>query len=96
MTSVAVVIPAYNEAERVGETVTAALTLPSVDAVVVASDGSTDATVRVAMDADATVWRSRRNQGKAAAMLAGAAYWTYRHLQPEPLFAPASANASQN
>jgi hypothetical protein len=72
MSPVAVVIPAYNEAERIGETVTAALALPSVDAVVVASDGSTDATVRVARDAGATVWRSRRNQGKAAAMLAGA------------------------
>jgi anti-anti-sigma factor len=72
MTSVAVVIPAFNEAERIGETVTAALTLPCVDAVVVASDGSTDATVRAARDAGATVWRSRRNQGKAAAMLAGA------------------------
>jgi len=72
MPPVAVVIPAYNEAERVGETVTAALTLPGVDAVVVASDGSTDATVRVAKEAGATVWRSPRNQGKAAAMLAGA------------------------
>jgi anti-anti-sigma factor len=72
MTSVAVVIPAYNEAVRIGETVTAALTLPGVDIVVVASDGSTDATVRVARDAGATVWRTRRNQGKAAAMLAGA------------------------
>ena len=72
MPPVAVVIPAYNEAERIGETVTAALALPGVDGVVVASDGSTDATVRVARDAGATVWRSRRNQGKAAAMLAGA------------------------
>jgi glycosyltransferase involved in cell wall biosynthesis len=72
MPSVAVVIPAYNEADRVGETVTAALTLPGVDAVVVASDGSTDATVRVARAAGATVWRTARNQGKAAAMLAGA------------------------
>ena len=72
MPPVAVVIPAYNEADRVGETVAAALTLPGVDAVVVASDGSTDATVRVAREAGATVWRSRRNQGKAAAMLAGA------------------------
>jgi len=72
MPPVAVVIPAYNEAERIGETVTAAYTLPDVDTVVVASDGSTDRTVRVALDAGATVWRARRNQGKAAAMLAGA------------------------
>jgi glycosyltransferase involved in cell wall biosynthesis len=72
MPPVAVVIPAYNEAERIGETVTAALTLPCVDAVVVASDGSTDATVRIARDAGARVWRSSKNQGKAAAMLAGA------------------------
>jgi glycosyltransferase involved in cell wall biosynthesis len=72
MPSVAVVIPAYNEAERIGETVTAALTLPAVDLVLVASDGSTDATVRVARNAGARVWRSPRNQGKAAAMLAGA------------------------
>lgn len=73
MPPVAVVIPAYNEAERVGATVTAALALPGVDAVVVASDGSTDDTVRAAREAGATVWRSPRNQGKAAAMLAGAA-----------------------
>jgi glycosyltransferase involved in cell wall biosynthesis len=72
MTPVAVVVPAFNEAERIGETVAAARTLPSVDAVVVASDGSTDDTVRVALAAGATVWQTRRNQGKAAAMLAGA------------------------
>jgi glycosyltransferase involved in cell wall biosynthesis len=72
MPPVAVVIPAYNEAERIGETVAAARTLPRVDVVVVASDGSTDGTVRAALDAGARVWRSRRNQGKAAAMLAGA------------------------
>jgi len=73
MPPVAVVIPAYNEAERIGLTVSAALTLPGVDHVVVASDGSTDATVRVALAAGATVWRTARNQGKAAAMEAGAA-----------------------
>jgi glycosyltransferase involved in cell wall biosynthesis len=73
MPPVAVVIPAYNEAERIGATVAAALTLPGVDHVVVASDGSTDATVRVAAAAGAAVWRTARNQGKAAAMEAGAA-----------------------
>ena len=72
MPSVAVVIPAHNEAERIGETVRAALTLSGVDVVLVASDGSTDATARVARDAGATVWRSPRNRGKAAAMMAGA------------------------
>jgi glycosyltransferase involved in cell wall biosynthesis len=72
MPAVAVVIPAYNEAERIGETVTAAMTLAGVDTVIVASDGSTDATVRAAQAAGATVWRTARNQGKAAAMAAGA------------------------
>jgi glycosyltransferase involved in cell wall biosynthesis len=72
MPAVAVVIPARNEADRIGETVTAARTLPGVEVVVVASDGSTDGTVRIARDAGATVWRTARNQGKAAAMLAGA------------------------
>ncbi len=72
MPPVAVVIPAYNEAERIGETVTAALTVPGVDVVVVASDGSTDSTVRVAREAGAQVWWSARNRGKAAAMLDGA------------------------
>jgi len=72
MPPVAVIIPAYNEADRIGATVAAARALPGVDAVVVASDGSTDATVRVARDAGATVWRSSRNRGKAVAMLAGA------------------------
>ena len=72
MPPVAVVIPAYNEAERIGETVTAALTVPGVDVVLVASDGSTDSTVRVAREAGAQVWWSARNRGKAAAMLNGA------------------------
>jgi glycosyltransferase involved in cell wall biosynthesis len=72
MPSVAVIIPAYNEADRVGDTVAAARTLPGVDVVVVASDGSTDDTVQVARRAGARVWQSATNQGKAAAMLAGA------------------------
>jgi glycosyltransferase involved in cell wall biosynthesis len=73
MPPVAVVIPAYNEADRIAATVTAAFTLPGVDVVLVASDGSTDGTVGAARRAGATVWRSSRNHGKAAAMTAGAA-----------------------
>ena len=73
MPPVAVVIPAYNEADRIAATVTAAFTLPGVDVVLVASDGSTDDTVGAASRAGATVWRTGRNRGKAAAMMAGAA-----------------------
>ncbi len=69
----AVVVPAKDEAERVGGTVTAALTLPGVDLVVVVDDGSRDATSQVARDAGAVVVRHPRNRGKAAAMETGAA-----------------------
>jgi glycosyltransferase involved in cell wall biosynthesis len=69
---VAVIIPAYNEAERVGATVTAAATLPDVDVVVVVDDGSRDGTARVASEAGAPVLRHAKNRGKAAAMETGA------------------------
>jgi glycosyltransferase involved in cell wall biosynthesis len=72
MGQVAVIIPAYNEAERVGATVTAAATLPDVDVVVVVDDGSRDGTARVAREAGASVLRHAKNRGKAAAMETGA------------------------
>jgi glycosyltransferase involved in cell wall biosynthesis len=67
-----VVIPAFDEESRVGDTVRAAVTLPDVTRVVVVDDGSRDATAAAASDAGATVWRHPRNQGKAAAMETGA------------------------
>ncbi len=72
MPAVAVVIPAFNEADRVGATVSAAKTLPGVDVVVVVDDGSRDATARVAASAGASLLRHVRNRGKAAAMETGA------------------------
>jgi glycosyltransferase involved in cell wall biosynthesis len=72
MSQVAVVIPAYNEADRIGATVTAATTLPGVDVLVVVDDGSRDGTARVAGNAGASVLRHARNRGKAAAMETGA------------------------
>ena len=72
MADVAVVIPAYNEADRVGATVTAAASLTGVDVVVVVDDGSRDGTARAAREAGASVLRHARNRGKAAAMETGA------------------------
>ncbi|GLW09831.1 hypothetical protein Misp01_49600 [Microtetraspora sp. NBRC 13810] len=68
----AVIIPAKDEADRIGPTVAAALSLPGVDLVVVVDDGSTDTTGRVARAAGARVVRHSRNRGKAAAMESGA------------------------
>ncbi|MEV7801813.1 glycosyltransferase [Microbispora sp. NPDC088329] len=68
----AVVIPAKDESDRIGATVTAALKLPGVDLVVVVDDGSSDETGRVARAAGARVVRHSRNRGKAAAMESGA------------------------
>jgi glycosyltransferase involved in cell wall biosynthesis len=68
----AVIIPAKDEADRIGATVTAALAIPGVDLVVVVDDGSSDATGRVAKAAGARVVRHSRNRGKAAAMESGA------------------------
>jgi glycosyltransferase involved in cell wall biosynthesis len=72
MSQVAVVIPAYNEADRIGATVTAAVMLPGTDVVVVVDDGSRDGTARTAENAGASVLRHARNRGKAAAMETGA------------------------
>lgn len=66
--SVAVVIPAYNEEDTVGEVVRAALTL--TPDVVVASDGSADATAQAAREAGAKVVELRDNQGKGPALYA--------------------------
>ena len=70
--AVAVVIPAKDEAERIGATVVAARGLPGVDLVIVVDDGSSDDTVDLALDAGARVLRHGRNRGKGAAMETGA------------------------
>jgi glycosyltransferase involved in cell wall biosynthesis len=69
---VAVIIPAKDEAERIGATVTAARGLDGVDLVIVVDDGSADDTADKAAAAGARVIRHRRNRGKAAAMVTGA------------------------
>jgi hypothetical protein len=69
----AVVIPAKNEADRIGATVRAAAGLPGADLIVVVDDGSSDGTAAAAERAGARVVRHPRNRGKAAALETGAA-----------------------
>lgn len=69
MPLVTAVIPAYNEAERIGAVVERALS--HVDEVIVVDDASEDATGAVAANAGAHVVRMPTNQGYIAAIKAG-------------------------
>ena len=69
---ISVIIPAYNEAERIADTVKAAKALPGVSEVIVADDGSADGTGDRAQAAGADqVLRAERNRGKGDAMNRG-------------------------
>jgi glycosyltransferase involved in cell wall biosynthesis len=69
---VAVIIPARNESDCIGATVTGALGLPGADLVLVVDDASSDGTAAAAQAAGASVVRHARHRGKAAAMETGA------------------------
>jgi glycosyltransferase involved in cell wall biosynthesis len=66
-------IPAYNEAARIGEVV--AKTRGRVDEVVVIDDGSADDTGAVAERAGAKVLRHEQNRGKGSAIVTGLDYF---------------------
>lgn len=68
---VSVVIPAWNEAGRIGQTVQAVRSIPVVDTVWVVDDGSTDATESEARAAGACILRLPSNKGKGGALQEG-------------------------
>lgn len=70
---VVALVPAKDRADSIAETVQALLRLDLVQRVLVIDDGSTDSTTQCARDGGAEVLRLKRNRGKGAAVLAGAA-----------------------
>lgn len=67
------IIPAHNEAARIGRVLEAVAASELIDQLIVVDDGSSDDTASAAGGHNgAVVVRLARNQGKAAAMLAGA------------------------
>lgn len=69
---IAVLIPAHDEGERIGQTVEAARSIPGVTRVVVVDDASEDETAEIAERAGAKVVRIWNNVGKGAALETGA------------------------
>ncbi len=69
----AVIIPAYNEADRIGSVLVAACVAEGVDEVIVVVDGCDDGTCRIAREFGVKVIRLERNQGKGGALAAGVA-----------------------
>lgn len=69
---VSAIIPAYNEAARIGAVLEPVLAAPSVHEVIVVDDGSTDETAAVAARYGVKVVRLPENRGKGAALAAGA------------------------
>lgn len=78
------IIPAKDEADRIGATVRAARAIPHVDLVIVVDDGSGDQTAGRARSAGAVVVRHSVNRGKASAMETGAAVVGMRDREGSP------------
>jgi glycosyltransferase involved in cell wall biosynthesis len=71
---VAAIVPAYNEEETLAEVLTVLRSTPSIDEILVVSDGSTDRTVEIARALGFKTLHLRRNHGKGKAMAVGVAH----------------------
>ena len=65
---ISALIPAYNEAERIGATIAAVRAISGVTEIIVADDGSTDDTAKIAEAAGADAVMRQPHAGKGAAL----------------------------
>ena len=80
-TGLSVIVPAWNEAARIGAVLSVAAGHPQIDEVLVVDDGSTDGTAKVAAAIPGvTVIRQPQNGGKTRALVAGIAAARFSHL----------------
>ena len=68
---VTILLPAYNEEKNIGETIRKTRELYPDFEILVVDDGSTDDTMRIAMEAGANVWPHPINLGNGAAIKTG-------------------------
>ncbi len=68
---VAAIVPAYNEQETIAFVIAVLQATPSIDEILVVSDGSDDRTVEIARDLGVRTLHLRENQGKGMAMAMG-------------------------
>ena len=71
---ICVLIPAYNESERIGELILQILALKGITGIIVVDDGSIDSTADEARKAGAVVLKHEKNKGKGAALRTGFSY----------------------
>lgn len=68
---VGIIIPAYNEEDKIKNTIESIKHLPWIERILVVDDGSADNTANVASEAGADVLSLPKNRGKASAMKSG-------------------------
>jgi len=71
---IAAIVPAYNEEATLYEVLSVLKATPSIDEILVVSDGSTDGTVEIARSLGLRTIHLRKNQGKGRAMAVGVAH----------------------
>ncbi|MFA5124367.1 MAG: glycosyltransferase family 2 protein [Patescibacteria group bacterium] len=82
----AIIIPAYNEAEKISSVVLAVKAAQPESLIVIIDDGSSDATAELAASAGADVLRHKINRGQGAALKTGIEYALRRHVDAAVFF----------